>query len=407
MTTEELKPILEKTITDLLSEKMQGVEKDLGVIVEEKFKETVKDLNLDKTNFKHGIFPVVGGEDEKAQKELRMKAFMRHVLRKDATNFVKDFYPEIKDLSGAVDSDGGFLVPVEFMAEIQRIAEEFGLIRKYGRVIPMSGDKLELPSNNSSVTTTWQGVQGSNIGGSKSSPKFGLVTLNTDTLAGITVTTNQFLADAKINIMDFVMELFAEVFAGEEDYQGFRGTGSPFVGVLNKSGVGIVNQASGDTAFTDVSLDYLRDMMTKVKSSALSGSAFIMHRELWGEIQKIKENNQHVVTFQNPIAPMTDYLNRPPLTPVGTVWQAPVLLSDKMPALAETAVSTPYIIFGSLKRGLFLGDREQTTVKLSEEGTVGGESLLERIKSAIRVTERVAVTVALPEAFSVLKTSAS
>ena len=103
MTTEELKPVLEKTITDLLAEKMQGVEKDLGTIVEEKFKETVKELNLDKANFKHGIFPVAGGEDEKAQKSTRMRSFMKYVLRKDATNFVKEFYPEIKRHSNPVN----------------------------------------------------------------------------------------------------------------------------------------------------------------------------------------------------------------------------------------------------------------------------------------------------------------
>lgn len=401
MTTEELQnqnQIIEKTFTKILAENMQGIEKNFQTIIEEKFKKTVKDLNLDKSNFKHGIFPVAGGEDENISKAMRFKGLLKAVFAKDVEYFKKN-------LNGSVDSDGGFLVPEEFMTEIQRIAAAFGVVRKYGLVMPLSSDKASFPSDAGSVTVNWQGVQGA--AGQKSTPKFGKVVLNTDTLIGLTLWSEQLAEDTNVNLMNYLLTLFAEKFAEEEDYQGFRGTGSPYVGILNETGTNIATMDSGNVNFDDVTLDNLLDMQTAVPATARAQGAYFMHTTLWGAIQKIKQNNQNVVSFQNPITPMTDLVNVQPLLPVGNIWNAPVIPCDAMPSLTDTAVSTPFIVFGSLKRGLMLGERNRTTIAQSNVAVVGGESAFETIQQAIRVTERIAIKVNLPAAFSVLRTAAS
>jgi hypothetical protein len=46
-----------------------------------------------------------------------------------------------------------------------------------------------------------------------------------------------------------------------------------------------------------------------------------------------------------------------------------------------------------------MGERGSMTMKISEEGTVGGDNLFEKDMAALRVIERVAMGVLLPSAF--------
>lgn len=402
---EDQQKMLEESLTKILSAEMGGIEQKFETVIEAKFKKTIEDLGLDKLNFKHSKFPIAGGEDEKIAKAERNLKFVKYVFQKSAKDIAESFY-DGKDLSGVVDSDGGFLVPSDFYAEVQRITNAYGIIRKYAQPFPMSSDRLDLPTGTGSVSLAWQGVQGQSTN-QTSSPKFGNVQLLANTLIGITVAPKQFLSDVKIDIMNYLMMLFAEEFAGAEDYQGLRGSGTPFIGILNKIGVPVVTMSSGNTAFTNITVDNLRDMITKVPVTILSSCAFTMHREVWGEIQKQKQNNQNIVTFLNPVTPMSDLVNFIPLQPVGTVWGFPVLLSDKMPALADTAASTDFVTFGSYRKGMFFGDREAASMYISEDATIQNVSMMETVQSAVRFTERVAMVVGLPTAFCKLRTAAS
>lgn len=201
-----------------------------------------------------------------------------------------------------------------------------------------------------------------------------------------------------------MVELFAEAIAGEEDKQGLRGSGAPFTGILAVSGVNTVNMDSGETAFSDITSDHLRDLVAGVKTLALAGAGFYMHRSVWGVVQKLKDaSGQYFVTAPNPV--MTGDASKGSGV-VGYIWGYPVYLSEKMPAVSETAVSTKFVIFGNPKF-IYLGDRKQMTIAISEEATIGETNLFESNMSAVRITERIGMEVALPSAFSVLKTAAS
>jgi HK97 family phage major capsid protein len=76
-----------------------------------------------------------------------------------------------------------------------------------------------------------------------------------------------------------------------------------------------------------------------------------------------------------------------------------------MPAVADTAAATKFVIFGNLKH-IFYGDRGSMEVKISTEGTVNSVSLFETNQSAVRVIVRHAIAVGLPAAFAALKTHA-
>lgn len=339
--------------------------------------------------------------DEKSALSVKEKSalFIKAVYAQD-----KETLSEMKAMNETTGSAGGFLVPEEFAAEVNRIIEDFGLVAKLARKFPMSSDTLNVPRLASSVTISYPGET---VAGTGSQPVFEQVQLLAKTAVGITPMANELLADANVSVVDLIIELFAEALAGDLDAQGLAGTGSPFNGILTDSGVTVVQPANGtgNSTFTGASTpDNARDLIAGVKPWSLQGAAFIMHRSVWALFQKVKASTggDYFISAANPV--LAGQNQGFPTAMAGTMWGYPVYLSDKMPT--TTAVSTKYVIFGNLKH-LFVGLRQEMSIMVSDQGVVGGVSLLETNMSAVRVTSRRAVVVGLPAAFAVLKTSAS
>ena len=334
------------------------------------------------------------------ESKAKTASFIKAVFHKDASSIGM-----FKAMNETTGSAGGFVVPEEFAAEVNRIVEDFGIIAKFARKFPMGTDTLNVPRLASSVTISYPGEA---TAGTGSQPVFENVQLLAKTAVGITPMSNELLADANVSVVDLLTELFAEAIAGDIDLQGLAGTGSPFTGILSDTGVTVVQPAngSGNSTFTLASTpDNCRDLISGVKPWSLQGAGFVMHRTVWALIQKAKASTsgEYFGSAVNPVLSINANQGFPSAQ-AGTLWGYPVYLSDKMPT--TTAVSTKYIIFGNLKH-IYLGMRQEMGVSISQEGVVGGVSLFETNMSAVRVITRHAIVVGLPAAFAVLKTSAS
>lgn len=372
---------------------MKTVGEKINAIVDEKFEE--KGLNKIDRSFMGGI------DKEAVDKMDRQERFAKFIK-----SLVGGYPAETKALSEGNDTEGGYLVPEETQAEILRVLEDYGIIRKLARVITMKRETKNIPRLTSSVIIYWPGE---NQAGTESNPVFGNVELIARTMVGICTTSIEFLEDTDTEIEEYIVELFAEAIAGEEDKQGLNGSGAPFVGVLQDADVTILTMDTGDTSFAHIDADYLRTMLSSIKSSIVRGACFIMHRSVWAVVQKLKDttSGQYLVSVVNPVIQSPDGAAGAGLQPAGYIWGIPVYLSDHMPSTADTAVSTKFVIFGNFTKAFLLGDRKRVGVAVSGEATVNGESSFERNKLALRVTERIALAVGVPSAFVVLKTAAS
>lgn len=386
-----------------LAELIDTTVKSVGAtMVEAKLKE----LGLDKPakkfiSYKGQIDGMSEAEIKALDKKEKIASFVKAVANKDTASL-----QAFKAMSEGTDSTGGYLVPEEFASEVNRIVEDFGLVAKLARKFPMKSDTLNVPRLSASISGSYPGEA---TAGSASTPTFERVVLLAKTWVGLTPMSNELLEDADISVVDLLTELFAEALAGELDNQGLAGTGSPFTGILTDSGVTVVQPANGtgNSTFTGAATpDNARDLISNVKPWALQGACFIMHRTVWALMQKTKASSsgEYFISTVNPVVVGASQTQGFPSAMAGTLWGYPVYLSDKMPT--STAVSTKFIIFGSL-RHLYVGMRKEMNMSLSTEGTVGGVSLFETNQSAVRVTARHAVAVGLPKAFAVLKTSAS
>lgn len=360
----------------------------------------MKELGMSSNKFA-GSFGSKSAEEIAAMdKKEKMASFVKAVYAKDMQSL-----GAFKALSEGTGSAGGFIVPEEFAAEVNRIVEDFGLVPKLCRKFPMKSDTLNVPRLSATVTVSYPGE---NTAGTGSQPTFEQVVLSSKTMVGITPMSNELLADANVSVVDLLVELFAEAIAGQLDVQGLTGTGAPFTGILTDTGVTVVQPANGtgNSTFALASTpDNMRDLITQVKPWALQGAAFIMHRSIWAILQKAKASTSgdYFISTMNPVLSGVATQGFPTAM-AGTMWGYPVYLSDKMPS--STAVSTKYVIFGNLKH-LYMGVRADMGISISQEGVVGGVSLFESNMSAVRCVVRHALAVGLPAAFAVLKTSAS
>lgn len=368
--------------------------------------EKVKELGLGAKKFsafgKTSLSDKSAEEVSKMESKAKMASFITALYKKDMDTLAM-FKAAMNETT---DADGGFVVPTEFAAEVNRVVEDFGLVAKLARKFPMKSDTLKVPRLSATVSMTYAGE---NTNGTPSQPVFESVILSAKSLIGLTPMSNELLADANVAVVDLLIELFAEAISGMLDSQGLAGTGSPFTGILADTGVNKViagNAAnSGKDTITEAATpDYCRDMIAAVKPWSLQGAAFIMNSTIWSLIQQYKVAGAYAISAVNPVVTGASQVQGFPTANAGTLWGYPVYLSDKMPALSDSAADKKFVIFGNLKH-LYVGQRAGMSVDISNSATVGGNDLFAANMSAVRVVARHAVAVGLPKAFACLATS--
>jgi len=383
---------LEKNIPEIVDKE---VAEKFNSQIEEKINAAIKAAGLDKLQL-----PGLNGKGnaEKEAKENAVK-FFKAVFSKDKET-LKEMKAEFKTMTEGTDSAGGFVVPEEVLNEIDRVADNYGIIRKLSRHIPMGRDTLNMPTLGTKPTVTWPGES---TAGTGSQPVLKNVKLNAKTAMGLTPISNELMEDANVEIVDFLIDLFAEELAGAEDLQGLNGVGAPFTGVLNSTEVNTSTAASGNTTVATLDLADLMDAQANLKSTVLSGAVFVFHRTVWNGIKKLQEGSQSLIAF-NTTGVISTKTEGGTLVPAGFLLGYPVYLSDQMPSAPSAGEA--YGIFGNFKK-FYFGDRKQVAISTSADATIGGVSMFESNSQAVRVLERVALAVGVGEAFNVLKLAAS
>lgn len=362
---------------------------------------------------------VVGPEVADRVKEIVGKMRLDRALTgKDAsglddetkTAFMKDIRSIARGEKAAIlsnsDQTGGYLVPKEVHAGIMRIAATVGLVARDSMQFGMGSDELEVPRYTGSV------LQGGYIGedeeGDETSVDFGTSRLNAKTWILIFRIGNTMLADANVDVADWLLAMAAEGLAYRLDREGFVGgtfSGSPFVGLLQSGDVTVHTMATGSTQFDDFGIAEASDAIGALPTAALNDAAFYFHRTVWA---KIRSRATSGVFEFGQYQPMLATLRKENgIQPVGEILGYPVYTTDVLPANSTTAVSTKFGVFGNLKMALFVGDRGPMEVAKSDSATVGGKSVFKANQTAIRFTHRHAVALGLPAAAVALKTAAS
>lgn len=332
-------------------------------------------------------FPVFS-DDQKAEEYIKWMIDVVKILTKkdfEGIAALKEFYQQ-KGYSSGVGSEGGYLIPEEYLKEIVELARDESFALRLCTTINMGSNTVKLPKEASLVTVSWVDESASIT---ESSGSFGQVQLTAKKLAGLATLPNELLEDSAIDLVGLLTEQFAYAVGLELDNQVLNGNGSPFTGVLSGAGKS-VQMETGKTSFSDITADHLRKMIKQLSAKYRGKATFIYNGDIQFYIDTLKDSNGR-------------YIYREPSDPAapGKVWSRPIFESVKAPGDAQDAANTPFVALGDFKY-YYVGRRVGIgSLAVDPYGKFDSD------QTRFRIVTRWGLAIAMADAFCRLLTAAS
>lgn len=277
------------------------------------------------------------------------------------TNEVATKLREIRDYQEKVPSEGGFLVPEEFRAELLRLSLDTAIVRPRARVVPMSSATLRFPmiDSTSNVSSVFGGVvvyrteEGAEL--TESAATFGSIKLEATKQTALAHVTNELVRDAAGGFGMFIEQIFPEAIAWYEDLDFLTGSGvGEPLGALNPNNNALISVAkeTGQAASTLVWENIIR-MYARMLPSSLSRAVWIASPDTFAELATMALT----VGTGGSAVWLTDGTGAPTLTLLGR----PIIMSEKAPAVLGTKGDLSFVDFGMY----LIGDRQNMTVDSS------------------------------------------
>ena len=382
---------------------------------------TVEQMRKDRQKFGRDIT----GLSEKCKKDFADVA--KHIAFKGGIQGIDTKANEA--LIEEQDNRGGYLVSREIADAIMRIAASVGTIMNQCQKWGMTTDELAVPNYTGSF------LKGAYLGvdapGTVTGITFGQAQLIVKKWQLAFVVGNDLLADASVNVADWLLSLAGEGLANMIDYQGFIGganTGDPFQGILQKPSTTTIDETgqsvssyvlpTGSTTFSKFAvMDDASAMIGDLEESILDGAAFYMHRSVWAKLRTQKDTaGNYILPYAGWAKPQAAMENNPgggPIKPAGEILGYPVYTNRWLPAVGASSVngftdgaSNPFLIFGNMRSFAF-GDKGEMRVNQFESGSFGGKEIALADQRGLVYLHRHALSLVLPRAMVVGKTAAS
>ena len=263
----------------------------------------------------------------------------------------------------SANSAGGATVPEQFLPDLIRLVEDYGVFRRNSRTIPMAGDTLTIPRRTGGLTAyfTGEATSDSATAITKSSLAFTNVQLIAKKLAAYTLSSSELNEDAAISIGDLVVQEAALAFATKEDDCGFNGTGTStyggIQGILSFAGsASISTSVTGNTAFSTLDAVDFESAMGKLPLYARMGAKWYISSVGWAaSMMRLAQAAGGNTTSNVEGGTGLSYLGYP------------VELTQIMNSTTTAQAGVAYAAFGNLSLGTLFGDRRSMTVSVSDQ----------------------------------------
>jgi len=284
-------------------------------------------------------------------------------------SLVTDNKIALKALSEGTDADGGYLFPNEFMTEIIKELPNINVMRNEVRIINMRRDKMDITSLVSGPKTSWTAEKATI---STTTAMFSQQELKVFKLASILYATDELIEDSDItNVVNLIIEQFAEAIADEEETAIWTGNGTTRPQGLSDAGAGITSVGTGSGNIVNDLNKLYRSLPAKYRANA----KWYMSDATMANLENVKDSEGRML-LQPALSEATPE----------RIKGKTVVISVKVPA--------NQIYFGDMKKTYFLGDRKRMSVKLSQDTT----EAFTKGQTAVRVIHRVGGKVVFPQA---------
>jgi HK97 family phage major capsid protein len=316
--------------------------------------------------------PLCGDADE--EKKAELKAFESFIVKGE------DFLGEAekKYLRTDVNSDGGYLVPVQQESEIIKQITEISPIRNIAKVRTMGAKTMRMPVRSALVAGGWVGEGEQD---SLSNSTYGNEELTAKGLQVTVQITRHELQDATPNMVAEIGSDVAESFAQVEGAAFVNGDGSEKPeGFMFDSRVGEIN--SGDAG--NLTFDSLISVTGEIKTGYSPVYGF--NRKTLAVIRGLKDGASNYVWRQGNLGAGIP----------NSIMGSPYVEIPDMPDIAASAYP---VIYGDFSKGYLIGDRLGMNV-IRDDFTQKRKSIVE-----FTYLKRLDGQVVLPEAFKKIKIS--
>lgn len=310
---------------------------------------------------------------------------------------------EVKALTSDTATEGNELVPTYVASEIVRIAGANGLARRYGRIWPMQGANVSVPTADS-VSAYRLSADGDKI--TSSQPTTGALSLASKTVGVLVPVSRKLLQNATVQVVDMINMLAGEALAKLEDQWALLGLANG-EGIFRTSGVPGVTLGSGLTDYSDVEPEDLLDAIDQVDDNiGADRLRWVLSRSVLNALRK----KRAVVGSDNQGFLFQGFGQSMP----ATMWDIPYSLSPVMPKTADESQAGKKFMALADFSNLLVGDDQNYTMELSNQATitdVDGNTLInlfEQNMVAIKVTGEIDIKLAnAAKAFAYIATAAS
>lgn len=268
---------------------------------------------------------------------------------------------KVRDYQEKIPSEGGFLVPEEFRADLLALSLESAIVRPRATVIPMGSQTLRIPSvdDTSHATTVFGGVQvyrteeGAEL--VESAASFASVKLDASKQTALAHVTNELIRDAAGGFGLYIERTFPAAISWFEDldFISANGAGVP-LGALNTNNPALIAVAgeSGQTVDTIVWENVIR-MYSRMLPQSLNNAVWLAAPDTFVELATMALS---VGTGGSAI-----WLTNGQDAPVLTLLGRPVIMTEKAPGAVGAQGDLSLVDWGMY----LIGDRQTMTLESS------------------------------------------
>jgi HK97 family phage major capsid protein len=195
-----------------------------------------------------------------------------------------------------VDTDGGFLIPVEYRNQLMKDSLEASIVKPRATVIPMMSNQVKIPTvkDTSRESNYYGGVviyRPDEVGVKTSSkPEFEQVKLELKKLVGLCYVSDEMLEDSPISVAPLLSTMFSEAIAFTEDNDFVNGDGAgKALGVLNAPCLVTVAKETSQDNDTIVTQNILK-MYSRLKPRSAQNAIWIASPDTFPQLASLTMN---------------------------------------------------------------------------------------------------------------------
>jgi HK97 family phage major capsid protein len=274
-----------------------------------------------------------------AEKPLHVRALDAFIRGYDANLLA----PEVRTVmtEATTGAGGGFLVPPEFLAEIDRNLVQFSPMRSLARVIQVSTNSVLLPKRTSNLTATWAAETDAET---VTNAVYGQNDLTVYEMKCFADVSNRLIEDSAFDINAELSLDLGQAFGQLEGQSFVSGTGDSFKQPLGLIGSTITTSTTAGT--TAITAAELINFFYSLPSPYAANATWIANRATIGYLRQIV-NTAGFYVWQGPLAGIDQ-------ADPNTLLGRPVVEFPGMPNIGAGAFP---VAFGDFNSGFRIADR--------------------------------------------------